>query len=180
MPTREERLRRRELMADIRRTEEKALRLRVARRKSLKWFFVNTMIPGELTDPTRELQVQVLDAHGRAKAVGYCRREDNELEVDGEIIPKAVLDAACRLTLGLGGQYVDPDGHPLSFQGEPTEWPAPLSPDQAAGQILETALHLRDTGLPGWRERLTLLETHYDGTEAARKAVQLLQETNGA
>jgi hypothetical protein len=58
-------------MADIRRTEEEALRLRVARRKSLKWFFVNTVIAGELTDPARELQIQVLDAHGRAKAVGY-------------------------------------------------------------------------------------------------------------
>lgn len=179
MPTREEKLCRHKLIADTRRTEEEAVHLRVSQRKSLKWFFVNTVIPEELTDPTRELQVQILDTRGRAKTVGYCRREANELEIDGEIIPKAVLDAARRLTVGLGGQYVDSDGHPLSFQGEPTEWPAPLSPDQAAEQILETAIHLHDTRLPGWRERLILLETHYDGTEAARTAAQLLQETNG-
>jgi len=180
MPTREEKQRRRSLIADLRRTEEEAMRLRVSRLKSLKWFFVNTVIPGVSSDPARELEVQVLDSDGRAKAVGYCRRLDNELEVDGEMIPKAVLDAARRLTLGLGGQYVDSDGHLLSFQGEPVEWPAPLSRDQAAEQILEGALRLRRTGVPGWRERLALLGTHYEGTGAARKAAQLLEEADGA
>jgi hypothetical protein len=152
----------------------------MAKPNSKDWFFIRTTLPGESTDSARELEIQILDDDGTARASGYCRREANEVRIDGESVPRAVLDSARRLSLGLGGQYVDSAGKLLSFQGEPLEWPAPLSTVEAAEQILEVAIRLHQSRVPGWKERLNLLAVHYSETEAARKAAQLLRDSDGA
>jgi hypothetical protein len=176
MPSREEKLRRRRIAREIRDREEFESREICQRLADLEWYFVNTVIPGESDDPTHELEVQVLDSAGRAKAVERCGRSATSLQIAGESIPRAVLDAARRLTVGLGGQYVDIDGNLLSFQGARLAWPDPPSRDDAAQQVLESALRLHSTGVPGCRLRLRLLQSHYSGTSAAEKARSLLKE----
>jgi hypothetical protein len=123
----------------------------MAKPNSKGWFFIRRVLPGESTDSAIELEIQILNDDGTAKASGHCRKEANDLRIDGESVPKAVLDSARRLILGLGGQYVDSAGNLLSFQGEPREWPAPPSTNEAAEQILDIAIRLRKSRIPGWK-----------------------------
>jgi len=176
MPTREEKQRRHRIIRQMREAKAEEARAFRNRLKSLRWYFVNTVIPGESDDPNHELEVQILDSEGRASSFDRCPRSTVSMSIDGTPVPPAVLDAAKRLTIGLGGQYVDEGGNLLSFQGTPLKWPDPPSREDAAQQILEAALRLHESGVPGARVRLRLLQTQYPETAATRRAATLEKE----
>ncbi len=56
--------------------------------------------------------VQILNAKGEGELEGYLRADQEYLEIDGNIIPEAVVAAARRQRNGQG-DYVDEQGHSL-------------------------------------------------------------------
>jgi hypothetical protein len=57
-------------------------------------------------------QIQILDSRGRARLVGHVGYDEMELEIDGEFVPQAVLEAARRQPDGQG-DYVDEMGQSI-------------------------------------------------------------------
>jgi hypothetical protein len=71
-------------------------------------------------DPQRssgyEFGIQILDARGRAKSVGYLGSSEKELTVESHVIPQQVIEAAMRQQKGQG-DYVNRNGesvHPIT------------------------------------------------------------------
>jgi hypothetical protein len=62
--------------------------------------------------PNVKYEIQILDSKGRAKVSGYVVENQNELEVDGKIIPMAVIEAAKRQPKGKG-DYVNEFGESI-------------------------------------------------------------------
>lgn len=67
----------------------------------------------KLREHGRCFEIQLLDKKGRALASKCIGPNDRRLEIDGRVIPTAVLDAARRQPIGQG-DYVNDDG--LSIQ----------------------------------------------------------------
>ena len=63
--------------------------------------------------PNVKYEIQILDSKGRAKVSGYVDENQNELEVDGKIIPRAVIEAAQRQQKGKG-DYVNEFGESIT------------------------------------------------------------------
>jgi len=60
-------------------------------------------------DASYKYEVQVLDAKGRAKKIGYLRDEDTMLSIEGEEVPQEVIKVAKRQEYGKG-DYVNAEG----------------------------------------------------------------------
>ena len=80
-------------------------------------FFVLHLDENDLTElgrPTNDTlyEIQLLDSHGRAKACGYVGTDEKRLELDGKLVPVAVLEAARRQAPGQG-EFVNEDGRSL-------------------------------------------------------------------
>ena len=60
----------------------------------------------------RLFEIQILDSHGRAKFVVYCGESEQELDIQGHIVPGAVLNAARRQPEGKG-DYVNEKGESI-------------------------------------------------------------------
>ena len=83
----------------------------------MRTFFVMHLSERDLSErgrPTRggQFEIQLLDAKGRAKATGYIGSEETMLEVEGNSVPIAVIEAARRQPVGQG-DYVDEQGHSI-------------------------------------------------------------------
>jgi len=75
-------------------------------------------IPGR-SDASKQYEIQILDAQGRAVAIVYAGNLETELSVGDQLVPKAVLEAARRQVPGKG-DYVNEDGiHILPFDYKP-------------------------------------------------------------
>jgi hypothetical protein len=76
-------------------------------------FFVSALSPA---DPEKLegflYEIQILDSHGRGEQAGYLREGDDHLEIEGYVIPRAVIDAARRQREGQG-DYVDSEGRTI-------------------------------------------------------------------
>ena len=60
--------------------------------------------------------IQILDANGRARSVGYVGSKESELVVDTHMVPEQVIGAARRQPKGQG-DYVNKKGesiHPIT------------------------------------------------------------------
>lgn len=57
-------------------------------------------------------EVQILDSKGRAEIAGYLKPHQEDLEIGGHVIPRAVVEAARRQSEGQG-DYVDADGNSI-------------------------------------------------------------------
>ena len=78
-----------------------------------KWYFVRHLCNEDTCSSGAEFEIQVLDRNGRAKHVGYCGHAETELVIEGQVVPKEVLDAARRQLMGRG-DYVDSKGQSIS------------------------------------------------------------------
>jgi hypothetical protein len=63
--------------------------------------------------PGKEFEIQVLDSEGRAACCGYVGKGQLDLVVAGKVIPRPVIEAAHRQTIGQG-EYVDQAGNSVS------------------------------------------------------------------
>jgi hypothetical protein len=77
--------------------------------RAQRWFFVVHLRERERPAPSSVFEIQVLDEDGKAIAIGYVGAEAASLEIDGQDIPAAVIEAAKRQPLGLG-DYIDESG----------------------------------------------------------------------
>ncbi len=57
-------------------------------------------------------EIQLLDAQGRTKVCGYAGRDETTLEVEGNTVPLAVIEAARQQPVGQG-DYVDEHGRSI-------------------------------------------------------------------
>ena len=81
--------------------------------KKQRYFVCNRQTARSQSHPEADYEIQVLDAQGRGKHVGYLRYGDTEIEIGGQPIPKAVIDAAHRQPEGKG-DYVNEGGQSIS------------------------------------------------------------------
>lgn len=81
------------------------------RRKAGARYFVVRL---SAKDPERAegflVEIQILDSQGRGELVGYLREGQSQLEIEGQSVPRAVIEAAWRQPEGQG-DYVDPAGN---------------------------------------------------------------------
>lgn len=76
-------------------------------------FFVRHLTPGDDWPGQRTgqvFQVQLVNANGQATASGYVSSNEHELTIEGAEIPRPVIEAVHRLSVG-NGEYVDRNGH---------------------------------------------------------------------
>ena len=57
-------------------------------------------------------EIQILDSQGKGKHAGYIRVGEECLEIEGHVVPRAVIDAARRQSAGQG-EYVDSEGNAI-------------------------------------------------------------------
>jgi hypothetical protein len=77
--------------------------------KELRYFVLHLSDRDFRPDASCKYEVQVLDAKGRAKKIGYLRDEDIALSIEGEDVPQEVIKAAKRQEYGKD-DYVDVEG----------------------------------------------------------------------
>lgn len=136
-------------------------------------YFLSHRIPGELPEACGPFEIQVLDEHSQAVAVGHVREPATDVVIDGHAIPLNVVAAAISLPIGFGeyanaeGAWVDPWGRPVR--------PLPSDREQLADRLLKTAERLIDTRVPGGEPRLRALVDHYGETAAAETARAILR-----
>jgi hypothetical protein len=74
-----------------------------------EWYFVRQLRDTENPSSTLRFEIQVLDEDGRAVFAGYLSSEMTELEINKQIVPVPVLEAAKSKEMGRG-DYVDSEG----------------------------------------------------------------------
>jgi hypothetical protein len=89
-----------------------------------KRYFVRRLDERDATPPAdAECEVQILNAEYQAEVIAYIARDSRRivslidavrgrLPIEGDAIPEAVINAACRMVPG-PGEYVDENGETL-------------------------------------------------------------------
>ncbi len=75
-----------------------------------KWFFVSNLEERNRPSTGMRYEIQVLNSAGQAVGCGYVDDQSNTLEIDGQAIPRAVIEAAREQPVGKG-DYVDELGN---------------------------------------------------------------------
>jgi len=75
-----------------------------------KWFFVSNLEKSNRPSTGMRYEIQVLNDAGEAVGCGYVDDQSDTLEIDGQAIPRAVIEAAREQHVGKG-DYVDELGN---------------------------------------------------------------------
>jgi hypothetical protein len=75
-------------------------------------YFVVHLMENDRPSRGQPFEIQVLDSEGRAIACGYVGTDDTSLDIEGQVVPAAVLEAARRQVIGQG-DYVNERGNSI-------------------------------------------------------------------
>ncbi len=80
-------------------------------------YYVLHLPEDQVTSPGNKFEIQLVDSLGVTVAFGLISKADSHLELEGEIVPMPVIDAAKKLPIGTG-DFVDAAGssvHPKNL-----------------------------------------------------------------
>lgn len=76
-------------------------------------FFVVHLAENDRPSPEKVLEIQILDSAGRTESTIYAGIGQTALEVAGQCVPRAVIQAARRQSVGQG-DYVNAEGKSIA------------------------------------------------------------------
>lgn len=77
-----------------------------------KWYFVSHLNKSDQLQRGMPFEIQVLNSVGQAVACGYVDENTAVFEIQGQLIPIEVINAARQQNVG-NGDYVDENGKTL-------------------------------------------------------------------